>query len=256
MHRLGIRTIEKERLMSNTTGARGSVRVARIFGIDIRVHWTFLLLVPLVALASDDISQFWLGLLWTVVVFGSVLVHELAHCFVARRRGAVVEDILLIPIGGLSQMQQLPQAPADEAAIAVVGPVASLALGLMFAAVGALVGARLWPPTLFAGALLARLAWLNLSLGAFNLLPALPMDGGRVLRAQLAGKYGRRRATRTAGRIAKALALVMAVVGALYDYWLVVIAVFVWLGARSEEDAAAGATDGARHKEPSERRGS
>ena len=82
------------------------------------------------------------------------------------------------------------------------------------------------------------------------------MDGGRVLRAQLARKYGRRRATRTAGRIAKALALVMAIVGVLYDYWLVVIAVFVWLGARSEEDAAAGAMDGARHEEPSGRRGS
>ena len=240
--------------MSKTTKAKGSVRIARIFGIDIRVHWTFLLLVPLVALGSDDLSQFWQGLLWTVAVFASVLVHELGHCFVARRRGAVVEDILLIPIGGLSQMQQVPQAPADEAAIAVVGPLTSLALGLMFAAMGGLVGARLWPPTLFAGPWFARLAWLNLSLGAFNLLPALPMDGGRVLRAHLAKKYDRRSATRIAGRIARGLALAMAVVGALYDYWLVLVALFVWLGARSEEDAAGSAAGGARHEEPSRRR--
>ncbi len=241
--------------MPKTTRARGSIRVARIFGIDIRLDWTFLLLVPLVALGSD-LSQFWNSLLWIVAVFSSVLVHELAHCFVARRRGAVVEDILLMPIGGLSQMQQVPQAPADEAAIAVVGPLTSLALGLFFGAVGAvLVGARLWPPTLFAGPWFSRLAWLNLMLGAFNLLPALPMDGGRVLRAELARSHDRRSATRIAGGTARVIALAMAVVGVLYDYWLVVIALFVWLGARSEENAAAGAADDARHEEPSGRLG-
>jgi Zn-dependent protease len=242
--------------MPKTTGARGSIRVARIFGIDIRVHWTFLLLVPLMAWGNSDLSQFWDSLLWIAAVFSSVLVHELAHCFVARRRGVVVEDILLIPIGGLSQMQQVPQAPADEAAIAVVGPLTSLALGLIFGAVGALVGARLWPPTLFAGSWFSRLAWLNLMLGAFNLLPALPMDGGRVLRAELARSHDRRSATRIAGGTARVIALAMAVVGVLYDYWLVVIALFVWLGARSEENAAAGTADDARQNESSGRLGS
>jgi len=214
------------------------VRVARLFGIDIRVHWTFLLLVALVALVSTDRSQFLMNLLWILAVFGSVLPHELSHCFVARRRGAVVNDILLTPIGGMSEMQRIPQAPSDEAMIAVVGPLTSVALGLAFAGIGALVGARLWPPTLFAGSWFARLAWLNLGLGGFNLLPALPMDGGRVFRALLARHHDRRTATRIAGLVARVLAVAMAVVGVLYDYWLVIIAIFVWVGARSEESAA------------------
>jgi len=153
------------------------VRVARLFGIDIRVHWTFLLLIALVALVSTDRSQFLMNLLWILAVFGSVLPHELSHCFVARRRGAVVNDILLTPIGGMSEMQRIPQAPSDEAMIAVVGPLTSVALGLAIAGIGALTGARLWPPTLFAGSWFARLAWLNLGLGGFNLLPALPWTG-------------------------------------------------------------------------------
>ncbi len=123
-------------------------------------------------------------------------------------------------------MQQIPQAPSDEAAIDVVGPLTSLALGLLFVGVGALVGARIWPATLFAGSWFARLAWLNLALGGFNLLPALPMDGGRVLRALLARHHDRRSATRIAGRTARVLALAMAVVGILYDPWLVIIAIF------------------------------
>jgi Zn-dependent protease len=224
--------------MPKTTQRSGSIRVGRLFGIDIRVHWTFLLLIPLVALASSDRSQFLWNLLWIVAVFGSVLPHELSHCFVARRRGAIVRDILLSPIGGMSEMQQIPQAPSDEATIAVVGPLTSVALGLVIAGVGALAGARLWPPTLFAGSWFARLAWLNLLLGGFNLLPALPMDGGRVLRALLARHHDRRSATRIAGRVARMLALAMAVVGVFYNYWLVIIAIFVWLGARSEEYAA------------------
>jgi len=212
--------------------------LARLFGVDIRVHWTFLLLIALVALVSSDRSQFLMNLLWILAVFGSVLPHELSHCFVARRRGAVVNDILLTPIGGMSEMQQIPQSPSDEATIAVVGPLTSVALGLVIAGIGAMAGARLWPPTLFAGSWFARLAWLNLALGGFNLLPALPMDGGRVFRALLARHHDRRSATRIAGRVARVLAVAMAIVGILYDYWLVIIAIFVWVGARSEESAA------------------
>jgi len=232
--------------MPKTTQRRGSIRVARIFGIDICVHWTFLLLIAVVGLTSSDRSQFWMNLLWIVAVFGSVLVHEFSHCFMARRRGAVVEDILLTPIGGMSEMQQVPRAPSDEATIAIVGPLTSVALGLIIAGVGALAGARLWPPTLFAGSWFSRLAWLNLTLGGFNLLPALPMDGGRVLRALLARNHDRRSATRVAGMIARLLALAMAIAGILYDPWLVVIAIFVWLGARSEEYAANSSTGDGR----------
>ncbi|HEY5251166.1 MAG TPA: site-2 protease family protein [Acidimicrobiales bacterium] len=226
--------------MATKNNSRSSIRIARIYGIDVRIHWTFLALVLFVVWAewASGLGQVGIWLLWIAAVFGSVLVHEFAHCVVARRRGAVVEDILLLPIGGVSQMEKIPEAPGDELAIALVGPLTSLGLGLLAVAGGLAVGARMWPPTLFAGPWLARLAWLNFALGAFNLVPALPMDGGRILRAALARHRDRREATRLAGKIARFLAGVMIVGGLLYDFWFALIGVFVWLGAVAEEQAA------------------
>ncbi len=116
--------------MAQEGSTRSSVRVAGIGGIDIRMHWTFLVLVILVVWVniSSGASTVGVGLLWIAAVFASVLVHEYAHCVVARRRGAVVEDILLLPIGGLSQLKKMPERPADEFAIAIVGPLTSLGL--------------------------------------------------------------------------------------------------------------------------------
>ena len=171
-------------------------------------------------------------------VFASVLVHEYAHCIVARRRGAVVEDILLLPIGGVSQLAHMPEGADDELAIAIVGPLTSLGLAVLAIAGGLAFGARLWPPTLFAGSWFARLAWLNIVLGVFNLLPALPMDGGRVLRAVLERSHDRLTATRQAGRIARVLAMIMIVGGVFYDFWFVLIGFFVYLG--SERRGAGG----------------
>jgi Zn-dependent protease len=225
--------------MTTNERQRTSVRLAQIYGIDVKMHWTFLVLVVLVvgATMGAGIGAVGAGLLWIAAVFGSVLVHEFAHCVVARRRGAVVQDILLLPIGGMSRMEKIPEAPADEFAIAVIGPLTSLGLGLLAIAGGLVLHASLWPPTLFAGSWLARLAWLNFLLGAFNLLPALPMDGGRVLRSFLSMHHDRRDATYLAGEVARLLAFVMIVGGVFYDLWLVVIGFFVLLGATAEEQA-------------------
>jgi Zn-dependent protease len=226
--------------MTTKTRPRSSIRVARVYGIDVLMHWSFLALVLVVVWAywASGPSQVGLGLLWIAAVFGSVLVHEFAHCVVGRRRGAVVQDILLLPIGGVSQMDKIPEDPDDELAIALVGPLTSLGLGLLAVAAGLALGARMWPPTLFAGSWLARLAWLNLALAAFNLVPALPMDGGRVLRAALSRHRDRKEATRLAGKVARFLAGVMIVGGVFYDFWFVLIGLFVWLGATAEEQAA------------------
>lgn len=219
----------------------GSLRIGRLLGIDVRVHWTFMGLLVLVVWAdwSGGRRAVGNGLLWIVAIFGSVLVHELAHCVVARRRGTVVLDILLLPIGGLSQMEEIPEAPTDELAISVVGPLTSLAIGVLAVVIGLGLGVRVWPPTLFAGSWFARLAWLNFLLGGFNFLPALPMDGGRILRATLARHRDRAQATRLAGRVARFLAGVMVVVGFFYNLWLVFIGLFVLFGAMAEEQAAA-----------------
>jgi Zn-dependent protease len=230
---------------------RGSVRVARIGGIEIRMHWTFLVLVVVVVWAGMGSGAATIGadLVWITAVFASVLVHEYAHCIVARRRGAVVEDILLLPIGGVSQLTHMPEGADDELAIAIVGPLTSLGLAVLAIVGGLAFGARLWPPTLFAGSWFARLAWLNIVLGVFNLLPALPMDGGRVLRAVLERSHDRLTATRQAGRIARLLAVVMIAGGFFYDFWFVLIGLFVYLGASAEEQAAE------RQRHPSTRPG-
>ena len=218
----------------------GGTRIGRIDGITIRVHWTFLLLVALVVVgnAPAGVGTVVRGVVWIVALFASVVAHELAHSIVARRRGADVQGILLLPIGGLSQLDEMPEDPRDEAAIAAAGPAASIAAGFGFLAVGLVMSSQVWPPTLLAGSWLARLGWLNLVLGAFNLLPALPMDGGRLLRAVLARHRDRAEATHLAGGVARALAAVMIVVGIGYDLWLVLIGVFVWVAASAEEEAS------------------
>jgi Zn-dependent protease len=206
-------------------------------GIRVFVHWSFLLIIVVVIAADQGSGARPLvnGLLWIVAIFGSVLVHELAHCVVAVRDGVEVDDILLLPIGGVSQMHEIPKDPGEELGIAIAGPLTSLALALAFALAALVAGARLWPPTLLAGSWLARLAWLNLLLGAFNLLPALPMDGGRVLRAGLAMRESRSAATHQAVKIARFFAVVMIAVGLAWDVWLIFIGIFILLAAGQEE---------------------
>ena len=219
---------------------RSSIRIGRLLGIDVLVHWSFLVLLALaiVAGASGGSREIIRGLLWVVAIFSCVLIHELAHCVVAMRDGVIVDDILLLPIGGISQMRSIPTVAREELAIAAVGPLTSLGLAAVFAVAALISGAHLWPPTLLVGPWLVRLAWLNLILGGFNLLPALPMDGGRVLRAALSMHEGRVRATATAAKVARVLAVMMIAVGLAIDVWLVLIGVFVLVAAGAEERSA------------------
>ena len=200
-----------------------ALRIGRLLGIDVLVHWSFLLLLVLVvaADAANGPRGIGRGLLWVVAIVGCVLVHELAHCVVARREGVIVDDILLLPVGGVSQMRSIPTVASKELAIAIAGPVMSLVLAGAFAGGALVTGAHLLPPTLLVGPWLVRLAWLNLVLGAFNLLPALPMDGGRVLRAALSMHEDRSTATATAAKVARVLAILMIATGLAIDIWLV-----------------------------------
>lgn len=222
--------------------AAHSLPIGRLFGIPLEVHWTFLALVALVVAlgAPAGAAGVIAGLIWIGALFASVVVHELAHCLVARRRGGEVLGILLLPIGGLSRMARIPSDPRDESAVALAGPATSVALGLALLLLGALAfGSALWPPSLVAGGWAVRLGWLNLLLAAFNLVPALPMDGGRVLRAALARRMPRARATWIAATVAKVIAAALVAAGVLVaDLWLIVIGVFVYLGASGEQAQA------------------
>jgi Zn-dependent protease len=216
------------------------LRIGTIRGVPIRVHWSFGLLVLLfIALtAGSGGSAVLAALAWLVMLFASVVFHEMAHSTVARRRGIEVRDIILLPIGGVSEIPDLGRTADDELAISVAGPASSALLAVALAAVGVAVGGALWPPSIFTGSILIRLAWVNLLLAGFNFLPALPLDGGRVLRAWLSRKRGDLAATELASQIGQSLAVGMMVLGFFVDVWLLLIGVFVFLGARSEAQMA------------------
>ena len=216
---------------------RWSVVVARVTGIDIRVHASFLILVALFAWAAPEpgaAGVAW-SLLWLVALFASVVLHELAHCVVARRHGGEVHEILLFPLGGVSKLERLPETARDEFAVAIAGPLTSLGLGVVALGVGAALGGALIPVDLLGGSWFVRLGWLNLILGVFNLLPAFPLDGGRVLRALLERRHDLLTATRIATRVGHVLAGALIVVGVLFDLWLALIGMFVYFGATAEE---------------------
>ena len=220
---------------------RWSIPLGRIAGIRIAVHVSFFVLVALFAVAESQPGGLGVrdGLLWLAVIFGCVLLHELAHSVVARSKGLVVNSIILLPIGGVSQIEKMPDAWQDELEIAGAGPLVSLLLAVVAAVAALASGWSLLPVNIYGGALLPRLAWLNLVLGLFNLLPAFPLDGGRVLRALLERRGDVGQATRTAARFGRGLGVAMVIVGIFWNLWLIVIGVVVYLAATQEENLAA-----------------
>ncbi len=222
-----------------TRAHRWSFPLVRVRRIQVRVHVSFLLLVALFAFAAPEpgVPGALLSVGWLLAVFGCVVLHELGHSFVAISRGAQVDEILLFPLGGVSRLRHLPDAPRDELAIAAAGPLTSFGLAALAAVLCVVTGRALIPVDLVAGSWLSRLAWLNLLLGLFNLLPAFPLDGGRILRALLERRVDVLTATRAATRIGHVLAGALIVGGLMVDVWLALIGVFVWFGASAEEAA-------------------
>ena len=218
-------------------------KIGRLGGVDIRIHATFPLLLLWIGASRYLENRVWAdafgGVVLTVTLFVFVTLHELGHATVARRCGVRTRDITLLPIGGIARLERQPTSPRDELLIALAGPVVNLVLAGAF--FGALVlSGRSIPlePTGIEQNLNARLAWINVSLAAFNLLPALPMDGGRALRALLAMRTSPLRATLIAAAIGRGFAIALGVLGLAANPVLVLIALFVWLGADAESDSA------------------
>jgi len=217
----------------------GSWKIGTAFGIPIRLHFSMILL-PLImynVMPMQGIAGLIAWLAVVVLLFGSVLLHEFGHALTARRFGIRTMDIILTPLGGMARVINLPSKPRHEIAIAIAGPLVSLTLaGMSF---GAGVFAQIaFPPLPVIGQLVEGLGWvfyINLMLGIFNLVPALPMDGGRVLRGYLALKRDFLTATRIAVKVGRTIAIVGGV-WAIYvgHYMLAVIAVFIYMSAGAE----------------------
>jgi Zn-dependent protease len=211
--------------------------VGRVRGIPIRLHVSLAFIIPFLSVvfahpfrdsAGAAVATV-MGLGVAIALFASVLVHEIAHGLTALRLGGRVRSITLMFLGGISELEgALP--PRCEALVAIVGPLASLAIGGLLLGVAGWVGAAADPVQLVGA--------LNVVLGAFNLVPAFPLDGGRLVRALLALRYGRPRATRVAGKVGQALAVVIGALGALSgDVMLLLVAAFIYVGAEREAGA-------------------
>lgn len=224
---------------------RWSFKLGEIAGISIFVHATFLMLVAWVAFGhwtlERSLAAALAGTVFVLVLFGCVVLHELGHALAARRFGVRTRDITLYPIGGLARLERIPEEPRQELLVALAGPavnvVIAAALALLLAAGGREL-AGLADVDVARGPFLERLLLVNLFLAGFNLIPAFPMDGGRVLRALLATRLSFARATELAAAVGQALAVVFGFVGLFTNPFLLFIALFVWLGASSESALA------------------
>ncbi|MHC1571927.1 MAG: CBS domain-containing protein [Methanosarcinales archaeon] len=226
---------------------RLSIEIGRIMGIPIRLHITLLLVLPLFAYIFSTNEEFGfagvpseslrylLSFTATVAIFISILLHELSHSVVALRKGLEVKSITLFLFGGLASIEDIPKNPAFEFKMALHGPLASLGIGLVLIAIhyGLLkvLGESMYN-------FFEIIGIINIVLFIFNMIPAFPMDGGRVLRAWLASRMSYIEATKKAVAIGQVLAVAMGIFGLLgYNPWLVLIAFFIYIGASEEGKA-------------------
>jgi Zn-dependent protease/CBS domain-containing protein len=217
---------------------RWSLNIGTIAGTAVRVHITFLLFLGWIFVAeyaSGGPEEAWTGLLFMVLLFACVLAHEFGHIFTARAFGVSTPDVTLLPIGGVARLERIPEEPRQEFLIAIAGPAVNVVIALALMAAGAhLDGGALASVDNAHIAMVDRLANVNLFLAVFNMIPAFPMDGGRVLRALLASHMGYTRATEVAAAIGQGVAFLLGFIGLLWNPLLIFIAIFVYLAASSE----------------------
>ena len=222
-----------------------SLRIGSVAGIGIFLHWTFLLLIAAIFgfyyVQSQSIAAALAGMGLILGVFVCVVLHELGHALTARRFGVGTRSITLYPIGGLARLQRIPSEPMKEFWIAVGGPAVNLVIAAVLGVVLLLLDGTFNPEALRAPGrhTVASLMWINLALAGFNMLPAFPMDGGRVLRALLALRQDYAKATQTAANVGQVMAILFGLFGLLsFNPILLFIALFVYVGAQQESQQA------------------
>jgi Zn-dependent protease len=219
---------------------KSGLNLGRWFGIDVIVHWTFLLLIGLLVFAQLVSGAAWTAVLGSttllLAVFLCVLLHEFGHALTARAFGIRTHDITLLPIGGLARLERIPENPWQEFWIALAGPAVNVAIVAVLMPVAAALGGiqDLLRSDLTAVGFLTQLISINVALVAFNLLPAFPMDGGRVLRAVLAMFLPYAKATNIAAACGQVMAVLFGIVGFFTNWMLMLVAFFVYFAARGE----------------------
>lgn len=227
-----------------------SWKLTRIAGIDVYVHLTFFLILLWIGLSvwrqTTNPAAVIQSIGFVLVLFTCVVMHEFGHALTARHFGIKTRRITLLPIGGVAMMEKMPDDPKQEILVALAGPAVNMVIAAAIWLYISTVMPHAFTPTLqndpsllftSGGHMLYNIMAINVILGVFNLLPAFPMDGGRVLRATLALAMPHHKATEKAAEIGQGLAIVMFVLGILYNPFLMFISVFIWLGAAAEAGA-------------------
>ncbi|MCD1295906.1 hypothetical protein CUJ83_12965 [Methanocella sp. CWC-04] len=228
---------------------KSSLKIASVMGIPIKLHITFLLILPLIAYAfatnpadfgfnyvEDTFVRYSMGTIAAILLFACVLIHELGHSYVAVKNNIKISDITLFLFGGVSSMEDIPRNPRIEMKVAIIGPIISIILGIVFGLL--YYGVPVLRDYPIANTMVFLMTYLNLMLGFFNILPAFPMDGGRVLRSFLAMRMPYIQATRYAVGAGKIFAYMLGLFGLLLGFagiWLIIIAFFIYIAAGEEE---------------------
>jgi stage IV sporulation protein FB len=216
-----------------------SLNIGSVAGTAVRIHVTFLLFLAWifgVSYISGGPQAAWSGLVFLLLLFLCVLLHEFGHIFTARAFGVSTPDVILLPIGGVSRLERIPEQPSEEFLIAIAGPAVNVVIAALLVLVAGanLQFDRLATLDISGGGLVDQLAAVNLFLAVFNLIPAFPMDGGRVLRALLATRLGYVHATEVAAMIGQWVAFLLGFLGLFGNPLLIFIAIFVYLAASAE----------------------
>ena len=224
---------------------KGSLKLGKIAGIGLFVHWTFSLLILFIVYTNYKAGQNSIQILWSVLfilcIFLTVFMHELGHALTAKKFGIKTKDITLLPIGGVAQLERLPEKPSEELMVAFAGPMVNIVLALITSLFISLPNtseemvAQL-DNGVNSGNFFLNFYLVNIILAFFNLIPAFPMDGGRVLRALLSYKLERHQATKIAARIGQALAIGFVLLGFYSKPFLIFIGIFVFMGAQIESE--------------------
>ena len=215
-----------------------SLPIFRIAGIQLRIHVTFVLLIAWLAFgyyAQGGSPAAAEGVIFVLLLFLCVVLHEFGHALAAKAFGINTPDITLLPIGGVARLERMPEEPKQELLIAVAGPAVNVVIALgLFVAGGSFINPFVNPAAPEGVGLVSQLLIINVLLVAFNLLPAFPMDGGRVLRALLATRMSYARATQIAATVGQGFAFVFGFIGLIWNPFLIFIALFVYIGASQE----------------------
>lgn len=221
---------------------KGSVKIGNFLGIDVFIHWTFLILIAWIVMlqlrTNGNLSHILTAVGFILVLFLCVTLHEYGHALAARRYGIKTKHITLLPIGGIAMLEKMPEKPAQELIVALAGPLVNFVIAAVLMvylyASGQPLFATQFTTLPTADNFIQNLFKINLALAVFNLIPAFPMDGGRVLRAILALKLNRVLATRIAARTGQFIAILFVFWGFFSNPFLVFIGIFIFLAAQAE----------------------